>query len=404
MTRSGVRGWRETTLGAVLGPGGLQTGPFGTQLRAAEYEPGGVPVVLPRDLADGAIHHDGAAAVSETKARILDRYRLETGDLVLARRGEVGRCALVREDQAGWLCGTGCMRLRLGPEVESRFLVQFLRWRRTLDWFADRAVGQTMANLNGRIVRALPLRLPDRAHQRKLADAFESIDGSLVLRSTLQQQEEALMELALGRLLGPEDRGPTSVDLPEGWRWAQLHQLCRLINGHRFQSSQWSDSGLPILRIQNLNGSTQFKLFAGYAKDDWIVRPGDLLFAWAGSKGSLGPTLWRGPRGVLNQHIFRVEPKPEIDRHWLYQALRQLARRMARRAHGFKSTLQHLRKSDLANQRIAVPPAAEQRRIAVWSRRQEEQRRARSEASATLRRLKETMLDDLLGPTSLGER
>lgn len=388
-------GWRPTTLGELMGAGGLQTGPFGSQLHASEYEPGGIPVVLPRDLCDGTIRHGGVSAVSETKAQELERYRLEAGDLLLARRGEVGRCALVHREQAGWLCGTGCIRLRPGTGVESRFLVQVLRWHQTLSWFADRAVGQTMANLNGRIVRALPLRLPSLASQRRLAEALEGIDTSLELRNRLAAEEATLHTSVLTRLLAPPSNG-ASPETSHGWRRATVHELCRLVNGHRFHADQWSDSGLPIIRIQNLNGSSSYKLFAGYAKEDWLVHPGDLLFAWAGSRDSLGPTLWRGPKGVLNQHIFRVVPKPGVERAWLYESLRRLARELASRAHGFKSTLQHLRKRDLADQVLEVPPPTEQRRIADWSSRLEAQQRARHEGRATLERLKQQVMDDLL--------
>lgn len=101
-----------------------------------------------------------------------------------------------------------------------------------------------------------------------------------------------------------------------------IDDLCSFINGNGFRPPDWKTTGLPIIRIQNLNGSRSFNYFDGVPKDSWIVNPGDLLFAWAGVKGvSFGPTIWNGPKGVLNQHIFRVVPKTGIDRYWLYAAL-----------------------------------------------------------------------------------
>jgi type I restriction enzyme S subunit len=142
-------------------------------------------------------------------------------------------------------------------------------------------------------------------------------------------------------------------------------------NGHGFGPEDWSDQGLPIIRIQNLNGGRKFDYFAGVPEDSWLVETGELLFSWAGTKGvSFGPFIWRGPRGVLNQHIFKVTAKGDVEIDWLYWALRHVTDRIERQAHGFKATLVHVKKSDIARQPVQVPDADEQRRIAgilsVW--------------------------------------
>jgi type I restriction enzyme S subunit len=96
-----------------------------------------------------------------------------------------------------------------------------------------------------------------------------------------------------------------------------------------------------------------------------VIEPGDLLFAWAGVKGvSFGPTVWPGPRGVLNQHIFRIVPKAGIDRYWLYLALQEATRRIEANAHGFKSSLVHVHKEDITGQVVELPSFAEQCKIA----------------------------------------
>lgn len=141
--------------------------------------------------------------------------------------------------------------------------------------------------------------------------------------------------------------------------------LCEFVNGNGFRPPDWKQSGLPIIRIQNLNGSTSFNYFDGAPKDKWIVEPGDLLFAWAGVKGvSFGPTIWPGPRGVLNQHIFRVVPRKGVDKYWLYLALQVATRRIEANAHGFKSSLVHVQKDDITNQVVDLPTLPEQRKIA----------------------------------------
>lgn len=153
--------------------------------------------------------------------------------------------------------------------------------------------------------------------------------------------------------------------LPKGWQRASIGDLCIFTSGNGFKPSDWVASGLPIIRIQNLNGSRRFNYFNGTPDADWIVKPGDLLFAWAGVRGvSFGPTLWDGPRGVLNQHIYKIAPKPDVDRHWLLGVLTIVTHQIERSAHGFKSSLVHVRKSDIIEHKVMVPPQREQRKIA----------------------------------------
>ena len=155
------------------------------------------------------------------------------------------------------------------------------------------------------------------------------------------------------------------------WRTATVADICDLRNGHGFGPEDWTDDGLPIIRIQNLNGGKNFDYFAGEPDARWLVEPGQLLFAWAGTKGvSFGPTVWRGPVGVLNQHIFKVHAKEGVHQDWLYWALRYVTDRIEGSAHGFKATLVHVKKSDIDKQTVHVPPLLEQCRISqmltVW--------------------------------------
>ncbi len=153
--------------------------------------------------------------------------------------------------------------------------------------------------------------------------------------------------------------------MPKGYSRRTIADLCHFVNGNGFKPSDWKSSGLPIIRIQNLNGATSFNYYDGPTKPDWLVEPGDLLYAWAGVKGvSFGPTIWPGSKGVLNQHIYKVVPRTHIDRYWLYLALKHVTGKIEAEAHGFKSSLVHVHKEDITGQAIDVPSIDEQRRVA----------------------------------------
>ena len=97
-------------LGSLLAE--IRTGPFGTMLHKRDYVDGGVPVVNPQHFRDGRIRPARAAAVSDATATRLAAFKLSVGDVVVARRGEMGRTAVVGEREVGWLLGTGSVALK----------------------------------------------------------------------------------------------------------------------------------------------------------------------------------------------------------------------------------------------------------------------------------------------------
>ncbi|EPP4631054.1 restriction endonuclease subunit S [Escherichia coli] len=152
--------------------------------------------------------------------------------------------------------------------------------------------------------------------------------------------------------------------VPKGWMLLQVSDICKLQNGNSFKPHEWDTKGLPIIRIQNLNGSGNYNYFSGVPQDKWLVEPEQLLFSWAGTKGvSFGPFIWNGPKGVLNQHIYKVFANENVHEHWLYLALLHITQKIEAQAHGFKSTLLHVQKKDIDNQFVLTPPVAEQKKI-----------------------------------------
>jgi type I restriction enzyme S subunit len=153
--------------------------------------------------------------------------------------------------------------------------------------------------------------------------------------------------------------------VPNDWRKLQISNICKLQNGNSFKPHQWDTEGLPIIRIQNLNGSDNFNYYSGEVNEKWLVETGQLLFSWAGTKGvSFGPFIWKKERGVLNQHIYKVLANEVVCSDWLYSALKWVTNKIEAQAHGFKATLLHVQKKDIDNQPILVPPHNEQRKIA----------------------------------------
>jgi type I restriction enzyme S subunit len=169
-----------------------------------------------------------------------------------------------------------------------------------------------------------------------------------------------------------------------------------LLNGIAFKPDDWEDRGLPIIRIQNLNGSKEYNYYSKLVLEDFIIRPGTLLFSWSGNRGtSFGPYLWNGPVGVLNQHIFKVMVKQGIKINWFYYALDKIRQLAENQAHG-GSGLVHVRKEDLYKYPLAKPDEMEQQRIAIALVSYERKIVIEEEYLSKLRLLKKGLMHDLL--------
>jgi len=155
--------------------------------------------------------------------------------------------------------------------------------------------------------------------------------------------------------------------IPLEWDVAQIGNVCRLINGRGFKPFEWQTVGLPIIRIQNLNGSEDFNFYSGQYNPKILVEHGQLLFAWSGSRGtSFGPHVWNGGRALLNYHTWKVVVNEvSVTPDFLFHALRQLTSYIEDRAHG-ASALVHTQKWEMEKFPIVLPTSlSEQRAIAT---------------------------------------
>ena len=111
-----------------------------------------------------------------------------------------------------------------------------------------------------------------------------------------------------------------------------LGTVATYINGRAFKPSEWETTGRPIIRIQNLtNEKAPYNYSTGNFEEKYIVHNGDLLFAWS---ASLGAHIWKGEDAWLNQHIFRVIPKEDINRDYLYYYLLTVVEDLYSKTHG----------------------------------------------------------------------
>lgn len=283
--------WIATTIGAIVRDHGgtIKTGPFGTNLKAAEYSSNGVPLISVGEIGHGRIE------ISKRTPRVppavtsrLPEYLLQPGDIIFGRKGAVDRSALVQPEHAGWFLGSDGIRLRLPRSVDARFVAYALQDPSLKAWIRQHATGTTMPSLNQQVVERIPIALPGLDEQRLIASTLSALDDKIELNRRTNEALEAMarslfkswfvdfdpvtakaagkkpfgMTDDLAALFPSEftdsDQGP----IPKGWRLERLDALCNFLSGgtpFKGNADYWGGS-IPWvtakdLKVQRLHDS-----------------------------------------------------------------------------------------------------------------------------------------------------
>lgn len=192
-------GWVKTTLSQATG--GIFTGPFGSLLHKSDYVSNGIPLVNPAHITDVGIEPDPRKTVSNVTAARLSSYVMREGDIVIGRRGEMGRCALVTEVENGWLCGTGSFFIKPGRRCDPRFLVRYLRSEGCKAELEKIAGGAVMPNLNNADLGNLEFFLPPLDRQKTIVQEIDSFHEETLRLAGHYEQKLAKMEALKKSLL-----------------------------------------------------------------------------------------------------------------------------------------------------------------------------------------------------------
>lgn len=173
----------------------IKIGPFGSSLHESDYIENGIPLVNPKHIVQQRIVPQSKISISDEKAEELSSYKLKENDIVLGRRGEMGRCAPISNREENWICGTGSMIIRLKKEYDAKLYSLILGSQATVTYLENSAVGSTLKNLNEKIVRKIPVPQFSNEEQHEIV---RLIDDLLARERAAQQAaEQALASIDL---------------------------------------------------------------------------------------------------------------------------------------------------------------------------------------------------------------
>lgn len=395
--------WKTRRLSEVADR--VSTGPFGSILHKSDYVSEGVPLVNPINMVDGGIVPDPTKLISHETIKRLSGYVLNAGDVVVARRGEIGRCAVVDVAHDGWVCGTGSFFIRPSKELDPQFLAHLIRSPDYRERLETLSTGATMKNLSNTALGDLLVSVPPLGEQQRIVGVLdEAFGGIATAKANTEknlQNARAIFESYL-----------QSVFTQRGARWDErpFSELCDIKHGYAFDGEHFTNSGEYVLltpgnfyeRGGYRDRGVKQKYYIGEIPRDYVLAEGDLLVAMTEqAAGLLGSPILVPESGKFlhNQRLGLVTARsgmPWLNEFFFHVFNTQPVRKAI---HGSASgvKVRHTSPTKIGDVKVPFPTSIdEQRRIvstlAALSEESERLKRVYEQKLAALDALKQSLL------------
>ncbi len=351
--------WTTTTIGEQV------TLQRGIDITKAEQHIGLVPVISSSGISS---YHDTAA--------------VKGPGVILGRKGVVGSVFYVEQDY--WPHDT-TLWVKDFRDNHPRFVYYF--FKSITHQIARMDVGSANPTLNRNHVHPIQIKWPTLPEQKRIAHILGTLDDKIELNrrknATLEAMARALfkswfvdfdpvrakldgrkpegMDAETAALFPSEFQDSPLGQIPKGWNTVPLYDTAKFINGAAFKTEDFCDTGtgLPVIKIAELKDgiSTQTRWSQRQADPDQLINTGDLLYSWSGSPDtSLDVFIWNNGRGLLNQHIFKVNTCSSANKRFVYYLLKHLRTVLVETARNKQTTgLGHVTVADMKRLMVCCP-------------------------------------------------
>ncbi|ELV8729014.1 restriction endonuclease subunit S [Vibrio fluvialis] len=332
--------WTDETLGDLISrdEAHLQTGPFGTALKASEYSEDGVPLISVREIREGFLQIvKDTPRVCEATTQRLPKFLLQQGDIVFGRKGAVDRNAVISFEQEGWFLGSDGIRLRLSNKYDSLFFSYLMRSSATRAWLLQNSEGTTMLSLNQKTLARVPVRYPTVEIQKRISTQLRTLDDKITLNikinQTLEEMAQAIFKSwfvdfdpVKAKMNGEQPKGMDAATaslfpeklveselglIPEGWEPKQLKDILELAYGKALKKTDRVEGDVPVYGSGGLTG---------YHNQSLVEGPGIIV----GRKGTVGSVYWEPKAFYPIDTVFYVKPKTGYSLKYCHLVLQNL--------------------------------------------------------------------------------
>jgi type I restriction enzyme S subunit len=345
---------------------------------------------MPENIGDNRILSDEIARITSQDAERLSRYRVRCGDIVYSRRGDVERRALVRSTEDGWLCGTGCLRVRVGDGVlHPSFTAYYLGHPEVRNWIVRHAVGATMPNLNTAILSALPVVIPPMEEQKRINVLLDALEDKIELNRRMNETVDLIIRNIFrswfvdfdpvrvkGEVRSPLDTSrdfgtlfPTRFviteagKIPYGWEIRAIGDLTTVLGGgtpRTEEAAYWKDGGVPWATPKDLAALDSPVLLdterhiteEGLQQvSSGLLPKGTVLLS---SRAPIGYVAISEVALAINQGFIALVCGGELSSYFVLNWLRENLDRIKAKANG--TTFLEISKANFKPLRVVVPP------------------------------------------------
>jgi len=390
----------------------IATGPFGSLLHKSDYIIDGIPLVNPANMKGGKIVPSDKMMISETTRTRMEKYILRTGYIVVARRGDLGRCAVVTENESGWICGTGSFFLQLVSQIYAPYFLLFFQSSVCRTQLNAESVGATMNNLNHAILNKVFVTIPPYDEQQRivnkvdelmiLCDELETaekeldtlenqfaeylpksnlqaaVQGKLVaqdpydepatelLKRIKQEKDELIRDgkIKKEKPLPPINEDEIPYDLPNGWQWCRLGDVViQNIGGgtpSKHNAKYWGGD-IPWASVKDLNcdvlQETQDKITKLGLENSSsnLIPAGNIIIC---TRMGLGKIVTTAIDVAINQDLRALYlAEAHVNKQFFIYSYK------AQEVTGSGMTVKGIKVEELHAILFALPPLAEQHRI-----------------------------------------
>ncbi len=304
----------------------IQTGPFGTQLKASEYVKEGIPVINVRNIGYRNEKEADLEYLDDKKAEMLKQHKLNIKDIVFGRKGAVDRHLIVKNKHLGWIQGSDCIRIRFNTDkIIPDFLSYFFLTEGHKKWMeAQGAFGATMGSLNQGIIQRISYPLFPIIIQKKIAAVLSAYDDLIENNnrriSILEKMAEELYKECFVRLRFPGyEKVKIVKGIPEGWEVKKIGNVVSFKYG--FTESAIEDNNFPkFLRVMDINKKSYIKWsevpnckINDIEKNKYILNKNDLVIARMASPGKVA-IIEREINAVFASYLIKMS----IDKKYIY--------------------------------------------------------------------------------------
>lgn len=336
--------WEKVKLGDIATC--IQPGPFGSQLHNSDYSKEGTPIIMPKDIVGGAIVHSGLLKVSEEHVKRLGRHQVYEGNLMVARKGDVRKCAYITANENGWMTGSDCLKVVLDEsKCYPKFIYYQLRSEHIGRWLEKVSIGATMPSLNTGLLSGIEMVLPPIEIQKQIAGILSVYDDLI----ENNQKQIKLLEEAAQRLYKewfvdlrfPGHENTKIVDgVPEGWNICPFSSKVDIMSGGtpKTSISDYYNGRIPFYTPKDSDGAffaykTQINITEGGLKNcnSRLYPPKTVIIT---ARGTVGKTTILAVPMAMNQSCYALKMKENDAPYYLFFALNNEIKALQTMANG----------------------------------------------------------------------